>query len=291
MRQFPIVMRSLGGIGNRMFQYMFSRVLAKRIPGGYVCNADLPEWSIANIRPPLLWKYRTLRISGYHRYDIDKIVAASLENRARSLRFKGFAHRLEYYDRSEVSAIFDGHSVDVPRFGDEFLVINVRAGEILNGFHKNYCPMPFGFFDKLIRDSGRKPVFVGQIHDDNDYCRRLRQRFPEATFTQKVSPLTDFETLRRSSHIVASVSSFSWLACWLSSAQTIHMPVAGIFDPRQRPDINLLPLEDARYRFHQVDIDEWMGSPGQLDELYGDLIAFRQVDPGTIADGIAKGSR
>lgn len=277
MRRVPIVMRPLGGMANRMFQYMFCHVLAKRISDGYVCNADLPEWSIATVRPPLMWKYRTLRVVGCHRYDLDGIAAEFREKRARSILFKGFAHRLGYYDRAEVSALFDGRAVEAPTYGDDFLVINVRAGEILDGFHRNYCPMPFGFFESIIRESGRTPVFVGQIHDDNDYCRRLRQRFPDAAFAPKTSPLTDFETLRRASHIVAAVSSFSWLACWLSSARTIHLPVAGIFDPRIRPDIDLLPAGDARYRFHQFDMGDWTASTEQLAAFYGDAIAFRQV--------------
>jgi hypothetical protein len=289
MRRVPIVMRPLGGIGNRMFQYMFSHVLAERIPGGHVCNADLPEWSIASVRPPLLWKYRMLKVEGYHRFDLDGIAAAFRERRARSIQFKGFAQRLGYYDRAEVAALFDGRAIDAPRYGDDFLVINVRAGEILDGFHRNYCPMPFAFFEALIRDSGRKPVFVGQIHDDNDYCRRLRQRFPDAAFAPKTSPLMDFETLRRASHVVASVSSFSWLACWLSSARTIHLPVAGILDPGIRSDIDLLPLGDTRYRFHQLDIGDWTASAEQLAALYGEGFAFRQVEP--TADGAIKAVR
>ncbi|WP_189363193.1 alpha-1,2-fucosyltransferase [Mesorhizobium sp. M4A.F.Ca.ET.022.05.2.1] len=278
MRRVPIVMRPLGGMGNRMFQYMFSHVLAGRIPGGYVCNADLPEWSIAKLRPPLVWRYRALRVEGYHRYDLDTIAAAFREKRARSILFKGFAQRLGYYDRMEVSGFFDGRAVDAPTYGDEFLVIHVRAGDILDGSHRNYCPMPFAFFETLSRDSGRKPVFVGQVHDDNDYCRRLRQRFPDAAFAPKASPLTDFETLRRASHVVASVGSFAWLACWLSSARTIHLPVAGILDPAIRPDIDLLPPGDARYRFHKLDIGDWTASAERLAAFYGDAIKFRQIE-------------
>ncbi|ESZ53274.1 hypothetical protein X731_01265 [Mesorhizobium sp. L2C054A000] len=291
MRQVPIVMQPFGGMANKMFQYMFCHVLAKRIPGGYVCDADLPEWSIARVRPPLFWKYRLLRVDGYHRYDLDGIIAAFRDRRARSIRFKGFAQRLGYYDRDEVSGLFDGRAVAAPTHGDDFLVIHVRAGDILDGFHRNYCPMPFGFFETLIKDSGRNPVFVGQTHDDNDYCRRLRQRFPDAVFAPKASPLTDFETLRRASHLVTGVSSFSWLAGWLSSARTIHLPVAGIFDRCIRPDIDLLPLDDPRYRFHQFDMGDWTGSSEQLAAFYGDAIPFRQVEPQAAAGGAGKALR
>ncbi|WP_210214029.1 hypothetical protein, partial [Mesorhizobium sp. M4B.F.Ca.ET.019.03.1.1] len=76
---------------------------------------------------------------------------------------------------------------------------------------------------------------------------------------------------------------FSWLASWLSSAHTIHLPVAGILDPIIRPDIDLLPAGDARYRFHQLDIGDWTASAEQLAAFYGDAIAFRQVELGQIA--------
>jgi hypothetical protein len=143
MRRVPIVMQPYGGLANRMFQYMFSHVLAKRVGGGYVCNAGLPEWSIESVRPPLLWKYRVLHVTGFHRYDLDAIVAAFRAQRARSIRFKGFAQRLGYYDRDEVSRLFDGSAVEAPTYGDDFLVVHVRAGDILDGFHdqsrSRYC--------------------------------------------------------------------------------------------------------------------------------------------------------
>lgn len=66
--------------------------------------------------------------------------------------------------------------------------------------------------------------------------------------------MVDFERLRSAKHVCLSISSFSWLAAWLSSlAKTIHMPVAGIFDPRRGVQ-SLIPGDDARYRFWEVDI-------------------------------------
>ncbi len=291
MRPFPIVVRPLGGLANRMFQFMFGHVIAKRIPGGFVCNAELPEWSIPTIRPPLFWKLRTLRVGGYHRFDLDAIVGASYAKRARSIFFKGFAQRLGYYNRMEVAALFDGSRVQAPTYGDDVLVINVRAGDILDGFHKNYCPMPFAFYEHLIRESGRRPVFVGQIHDDNEYCRRLRERFPNAEFRPAASPLVDFETIRRATHVVAAVSSYSSLACWLSSAHTIHVPVAGILDPLVRPDIDLLPLDQPRYRFHRLRIGDWTASEEQRAAFYGDTVPFWQVGPATLRADALKGSQ
>ncbi|WP_292140339.1 hypothetical protein, partial [Mesorhizobium sp.] len=55
-------------------------------------------------------------------------------------------------------------------------------------------------------------------------------------------------------------------------------PVAGILDPAIRPDIDLLPPGDARYRFHKLDIGDWTASAEQLAAFYGDAIKFRQIE-------------
>jgi hypothetical protein len=54
------------------------------------------------------------------------------------------------------------------------------------------------------------------------------------------------------------VSTFAWWPAWLSDAERIFYPLAGIFDPgwvgpeNQRYRIDLMPRGDARYRFVTV---------------------------------------
>ena len=53
-----------------------------------------------------------------------------------------------------------------------------------------------------------------------------------------------------------SISSFSWLAAWLSEkALSIHMPIYGLFEPRNRQTF-LLPVDDPRWRFYAIDVPE-----------------------------------
>ncbi|MDX2297693.1 MULTISPECIES: hypothetical protein, partial [Streptomyces] len=61
--------------------------------------------------------------------------------------------------------------------------------------------------------------------------------------------MVDFARLRASRHLVPAISTFSWLAAWLSEAQTVFLPVLGLFNPRQAPEVDLLPLDDPRFRF------------------------------------------
>jgi hypothetical protein len=121
----------------------------------------------------------------------------------------------------------------------------------MDGLAWHYPLLPIAFYADLIEQTGLQPVFMGQLGDD-PYCTALRSRFPGAIFLPTRGPLGDFETIRNSRHVVVSVSTFAWLAAWLSDADTIFQPLAGFFSPGQRPDIDLLALDDDRYRYFML---------------------------------------
>ena len=47
------------------------------------------------------------------------------------------------------------------------------------------------------------------------------------------------------------MSTFAWLAAWLSDATNIVLPIFGIFNPRLFSLHDLLPFSEGRYRFYQ----------------------------------------
>lgn len=47
----------------------------------------------------------------------------------------------------------------------------------------------------------------------------------------------------------------------------IYLPVSGIFNPAQRPDIDLLPLRDVRYRFFDFPREAWTAGSDQRNAL------------------------
>jgi hypothetical protein len=275
-RPIPIIVLPKARLGNRMLQYMFCTALARRIAGAAVFNGSMPEWSIP-AGYPTVPRDRTLRIEGGHEFDIDAIVRHFQEGGYRAIRWSGFAFRIGYYDREWVHPLFDGSKISAPRYGDDTLVIHIRAEDILDGSHENYWPLPFAYFDRLIDETGLRPVFIGQTHDDNEYCRRLRAHFAGAEFSPRASTVFDFEILRRATHVATSVSSFAWLGCWLSSAKTIHFPVAGFADPRQRPDMDVLPIGDQRYKFYLFDLGTWHASTDQFAYLFDDSGGFEPI--------------
>jgi hypothetical protein len=108
--------------------------------------------------------------------------------------------------------------------------------------------MPIGFYRWIVEQTGLNPVFIGQF-DKGPYVDQLRAAFPEALFLSSDNPMTDFDTIRCAQNIVPTISTFSLAAAWLSNARRIFLPLNGFLNPAHRPEIDLVPVEDRRYRF------------------------------------------
>ncbi|MCC6736670.1 MAG: hypothetical protein IT534_11175 [Bauldia sp.] len=84
--------------------------------------------------------------------------------------------------------------------------------------------------------------------------------------------------------MAVAVSTFSWLATWLSPrAETIALPVAGLFHPAARPDIDLLPIDDQRYRLYWSEVRTWGATPEELRRLIDDTRPFERITPEALA--------
>ncbi len=148
----------------------------------------------------------------------------------------------------------------------EELIINVRGDETLGDCHRDYGPVPISFFRTVIEKTNLNPVFLGQLGHDY-YSTVLRAEFPHAKFVPSGGAYNDFEAIRSAHHIIPAVSTFSWLASWLSSAETVHLPLLGMLNPRQRRDTWLLPLGDPRYRYYQFPVRYWQATKQQKEDV------------------------
>lgn len=237
----------LGNLGNRSIQYMVALKLASLVPGCRISNVSLPEWNIHH--PTIEPEGPVAHVGTWERIDLEGLSAAMIEGRIRRVEWVGYGQRMEnflsrdFYDRT--------FAIDPSRdagFGRDHLVCPVRAGDILNGKFNDYPLTPVEFYVELIERTGLKPVFMGQTAP-NIYTDRLRERFPEATFLNSLGQVGDFELIRRSKNIAIGVSTFAWLAAWLSHAERIFMAVSGLFNPMQQSRVDLLPIGDPRYQF------------------------------------------
>lgn len=254
----------------------------RRVSTASITGLQLPEWGL--VSAPAINTKPTLRLTG-HRLNLDGAGWLLATGVIDSLTVACWGQRLDHFGPAHrYRQLFKPRATGTT-LGERELLINIRAEDILTGWHSKYYPQPFSFYQQVIDSSGLAPVFMGQL-DDSAYVQALKQHFPTARFLPLASSFEDFETIRAAKHIVLSISPFSWLAAWLSeSAETIHMPVAGLFNP-QLSDTLLLPYGDSRYRFYHVDFPDmsarktlsvlaWVTQPHTVEALDG--AAIRQL--------------
>ena len=248
-----IAIVSSGGMGNRMFQLMLAHEIRNRAGVGQILGANLPRWGLMSQLPEVAPEPFAVLVN--HAFDLDHAAWLLRTGVLRSIVLQGWGMRLAYYRSPEpYRALFQtserGHALR-----DDELLIHVRAGDILDLHHPYYFPMPFSYYEEVIAATGLKPVFIGQL-DDDSYSNALRRRFAGAKFLARRSSIADFTTIRQARHLVLSISSFSWLAAWLSeSVVSVHMPIHGLFDQGNGQTF-LLPVDDHRWRFYEIDVPE-----------------------------------
>jgi hypothetical protein len=272
-----------GNLGNQMFQLMLAEALRQRCTGLEIGGLKLPDWQVQReLMQPL--GARRLRLIGQH-LDLPCLVGLIQHGFIRELEVAALGFRMSHYlPRTHNAALFPrppglAHT-PLPELQDS-LLINVRGAEILGDVHEDYGPIPLAFYRQLIAQTGQRPIFMGQLGDDA-YSQALRGAFPQALFLTSRGAMGDFDLIRSARHVVVSVSSFSWLAAWFSHAQTVHLPVLGMFNPAQRPDIDLLPQGDPRYRFYRFEVRRWRGSDVQRRALLEEAV-FDELEATDVA--------
>jgi hypothetical protein len=259
-----------GRLANLMFQYMFAHAVKQRVPDLQISGVQIKEWGLFDdANAPVLDEIdprRTVQLNG-HRFSLSKLARMLNQGRIQCIELAGWACRAEYYEdnRNLFSSLFTPPSAYAQSgYSDEHLLIHVRAEDIVAGKHPDYMPTPIPFIKAVIQETGLIPVFMGQIGEDW-YSQQLRSEFTDATFIPPGAVIEDFELIRKSKNVLISVSTFSWLASWLSdTTKNIYMPILGFFNPAQRPDPNLVPKNDPRYHCYQFPVIRYRGDPEQI---------------------------
>jgi hypothetical protein len=278
VRERPILhITPRGRLGNQMFQYMVARAIQDQVPDCVLSGVDLDAWGIRHEAIDA-GDAVVHRVNDEQRIDIQAIVEGLRIGRMERVEYSGYGQRMENLpDLAKCQEIFR-HESDVLGFGSDILLINIRGEEVVGGIHDHYTLVPVTFYQHVIAHTGLTPVFMGQL-DDNSFTRRLRESFPHAQFVASRGAIDDFETIRRSKRILPAVSTFSWLAAWLSDADEILLPVTGFYNPMQFRDVDLLPLQDARYRFFLFPIN-YAAPGGAFDAAHAPMDGlWREVSP------------
>jgi hypothetical protein len=247
----------LGNLANRMIQAMSAMALAARLHDmtGIVpklSNIFLPSFGLnLPLLPPDSDQNSAVLIVDAPIIDAVLCASAILNDNLRRIDIRSYAQQMvNFPSLDQARKLFPDPCPDSTSTGDDEILCNIRQGDILDARHPDYVLIPVAFYQGLIRATGKKPVFIGQL-DDTPYLAMLRAAFPDAAFWPSQGADADFSRLLKARHIVPSISSFGWLGAWLSRAETVHLPVLGLLNPRQSVPTDLLPRDDTRYRFYQ----------------------------------------
>jgi hypothetical protein len=272
---------SQGNIGNRMIQHLVAKRIESLVPGCRISNSSLRKWRIDYPEIPdkgRIWDYREEQF--VHHKTIKRMLH---EGAVDCVRYSGYGQRLENLgDYKACSEFFKSELTGEVGYDDRHLVINIRGGDVLDGRHPGYVLVPIDFYSNLVSQTGLSPVFMGQI-EDNPYCQALVKAFPKAAFVPSGGEIHDFEVLRGSVNVIPSVSTFAWLACWLSlRARMIIMPLTGIFNPFMYKEHDFVPESDPRFRFFWFPAN--FASPVENYELDHAPLAgrYEEIDPGDL---------
>lgn len=265
MKEPVIYVRSFGGLGNRMVRYMFADLLSRKAGGLKIIGFNMPEWRLVSPEQEVP-AGKSLTTGRVHNIDVDALVEQIRSGDIDWIDVNCYAMRLEYFAeaRERFAGIFTSSLGE--DICDDEIAISVRTGDTIDGLHADYTPIPIAYYHRIAFETGLRPVFVGQV-TGNWYTDALRRQFKDARFIEG-HELIDFQTLRRAKAVMVAISSFSWLAAFLSSNATqIHLPVAGLFNPKQRPDVDLLPFFDKRYHFHKFPAEKYVANSRQVAVL------------------------
>ena len=256
MQDLPIRLWFMGNPGNIAMMYMAALKLKRTLGFGTIINTSIPIFDIEledRHLGGLIGLHDTMKANVASRGLIPFNAYREIirQSPPAFLSMEGFyQHVGNFLQPADIDYDEIFRAEEQSEHGRENeIVISIRGGDILGAIHPDYTMIPIDFYEFIVEKTGLKPVFFGQL-GNNAYCESLRLRFPEARFITGSSPKFDFNFLRRSVHIVPSVSTFSWLAAWLSRAQKVYLPLTGLLNPNQHRGSFLVPQDDDRYEFY-----------------------------------------
>lgn len=271
-----ILIKPYGRTGNNIIEYMLALYLKSRVPDLKIyCNTPtfLSPFKIKWESEPSELKCNHLLVIDNGNVNLNDIIQQIITAKSIRIIVSYCLFTPYYYNHiiDSFKSIFCNR-YEIEGYGEEYLVINIRLGDILNSkvVHPNYPVVPFSFYSYLLRKTGLKPVFLGEIGNDC-ISLNLRTAFPQAIIIPSRGIIEDFECLRRSRNLSIAVSTFSFLAGYLSdSTTTVHVPLYGGYNPVDRPDSHFV-IKHPKYHYYFFPSIKWTASQSQINQIISNV--------------------
>jgi hypothetical protein len=232
-----IQVNRLGTLGNNMWQYAFSRVIAEEN------NLKLDCYSIPGFPKTLekidgnVFSEPVITIHGHY------INLEEIDSNCR-IEMSGYVQRYEYI-KNHKQKVKEWFQLDVNSpievLPDDF-VVSIRRG--WNGYPTSMCPPKEFFIEVFEKVSYNRIILCTDTFDDPffDFMNSLGVEVIKA----KYSILEQFALIMSANKILLTPSTYCWWAAFLSNASEIYYPWTGDLIPTEKGP-NLWVDDEDRY--------------------------------------------
>lgn len=198
-----IEVRYKGQIGNRMFQYALGRILAEHFGYEFIAAAPADVFRIGRVEGKT-YKHPTERLEG-HNIPLERIMA----NRApRRILLNGYFQRAEYYVPFR-NSIRQWYAVSGRDLRPGEVVLHIRRGAYL----QMGMALDLDYYTQALKEVRPEILHVCGIGIDDAVRKHLA---PWKPVYSNAKPMEDFAIMQSARTLIASNSTFSWWAGFLS---------------------------------------------------------------------------
>jgi hypothetical protein len=174
------------------------------------------------------------------RFEGDRLVLAEAY-RGEPIILAGYYQDYRYYrGRREFVAGLLRTSPPPRPPGPHDVVLNFRGTDL------SWAQMPCSYYRWILDGETFDKLWIVTEDPGHPTVTALLRRFPGEVHS--LGAVADFQFVRAARTVLMSVSTFAWMAAWLSVAERIYFPLGSpypLFDPM--PDRRLIVFDDPRY--------------------------------------------